>query len=277
MKIVKLPCGERVPALGLGTWHMGEARSRRAEELATLQMALDMGMSLVDTAEMYGEGRAEELVGLALEGRREQAFLVSKVLPHHATREGVVAACERSLLRLRTDFLDLYLLHWPGSVPLSETIEGFKILQLSSKIRFFGVSNFDVSDMQRLWETAGGQDAQVDQVYFSLSHRAIEWDLYPWLRRHRVPVMAYSPFDEGRLLLDPRLAAFAHSAGMTPPQAAIAWLMSKDDVIAIPKASGRKKLLEDLEALQRPLNRAELDRLGALFPPPPGSQPLEMI
>ncbi len=277
MKIVKLPCGERVPALGLGTWRMGEARSRRAEELATLQTALDMGMFLVDTAEMYGEGRAEELVGLALEGRREQAFLVSKVLPHHATREGVVAACERSLLRLRTDFLDLYLLHWPGSVPLSETIEGFKILQLSSKIRFFGVSNFDVADMRRLWETAGGRDAQVDQVYFNLSHRAIEWDLYPWLRRHRVPVMAYSPFDEGRLLLDPRLAAFAHSAGMTPPQAAIAWLMSKDDVIAIPKASSRKKLLEDLEALQRPLNRAELDRLDALFPPPRGSQPLEMI
>ncbi|MGA7328041.1 MAG: aldo/keto reductase, partial [Rhodomicrobium sp.] len=142
-KTIKLPCGELVPALGLGTWQMGEIYRRRAEELATLQMALDIGVSLIDTAEMYGNGRAEELVGLALQGRREKAFLVSKVLPHHATREDVVAACERSLTRLRTDYLDLYLLHWPGSVPLSETIEGFKILQLSSKIRLFGVSNFD--------------------------------------------------------------------------------------------------------------------------------------
>jgi len=277
MKTVKLPSGELVPALGLGTRHMGEVHRRRGEELETLQMAVDIGVSLIDTAEMYGDGRAEELAGFALQGRREKAFLVNKVLPHHPTRQDIVAACERSLMRLRTDYIDLYLLHWPGSVSLSETIEGLKILQLSAKIRMFGVSNFGVADTRRLWETPGGRDAQADQVLYNLAHRGIEWDLQPWLRSHRIPIMAYSPLDEGRLLDDPRLLSFANSASMTPAQVAIAWLMSRDGVIAIPKTSNSERLVENVEALEPPLDKAQLSELDRLFPPPEGPQPFEMM
>ena len=200
MKSIALPAGELVPALGIGTWRYGEDPAKRADEIATLRLALDLGVTLIDTAEMYGEGRSEELIGEAIADRRSEAFLVSKVYPHNATRKGAIAACERSLGRLRTDVLDLYLLHWRANVPLEETMEAFTELQEAGKIRFYGVSNLDLGDMQELWEQPGGQDVQTNQLLYNLSRRGIEWDLLPWLRKRKVPVMAYSPIEQARLV-----------------------------------------------------------------------------
>jgi aldehyde reductase len=277
MKTVKLPSGEKVPALGLGTWRMGDDSSLRREELATLRLALDLGVSLMDTAEMYGDGRAEELVGEAIAGRREEVFLVSKVLPQHATRPGTRAACEGSLRRLHTDRIDLYLLHWRGDVPLSETLAGFVELQKEGKIRNYGVSNFDVADMKELLKLPGGAKATTDQVLYNLSRRGIEWELLPWLREQGIPVMAYSPVEEGRLLRDASLTDFSRRHGLTPAQTALGWLLASEDVIAIPKTSRREKLRENLAALDHPLSIAQLRELDALFAPPQGPTPLEMI
>ena len=185
MKSINLPKGESVPALGIGTWRYGEDKSKRADEIATLRLALDLGVTLIDTAEMYGEGRAEELIGEAIAGRRDEAFLVSKVYPHNASRKGAVAACERSLKRLRTDVIDLYLLHWRGNVPFAETLEAFMALRDAGKIRFYGVSNLDLSDMQALWDEPGGHDVATNQLLYNLSRRGIEWDLLPWLREQK--------------------------------------------------------------------------------------------
>ena len=209
MKTVKLPKGESVPALGIGTWRYGEDKSKRADEIATLRLALDLGVTLIDTAEMYGEGRSEELIGEAIAGRRDEAFLVSKVYPHNASRKGAVAACERSLKRLRTDVLDLYLLHWRGNVPFAETLEAFTKLREAGKIRFFGVSNLDLSDMQALWDEPGGHDVATNQLLYNLSRRGIEWDLLPWLRDKKIPVMAYSPIEQARLVKNRKLIDFA--------------------------------------------------------------------
>ena len=196
MKTVTLPSGEAVPALGQGTWKMAGDRGRRAEEIATLRLGLDLGLTLIDTAEMYGEGAAEELVGEAIAGRRDEVFLVSKVYPHNASRQGAIAACERSLKRLGTDRLDLYLLHWRGSMPLAETVEAFAALQKAGKIRHYGVSNFDAGDMEELWGVPGGPAVATNQVLYNLVRRDTEWDLLPWCRRHRVPLMAYSPIEQ---------------------------------------------------------------------------------
>ena len=277
MKTVMLPSGERVSALGQGTWHMGESRAARAEEIATLQLGLDSGLTLIDTAEMYGDGRAEQLIGEAIAGRRDRLFLVSKVYPHNATRKGAVAACERSLKRLATDRIDLYLLHWRGSVPFAETMEAFAALARAGKIRHYGVSNLDRSDMQALWSVPGGPAVQTDQLLYNLTRRGIEWDLLPWLRQHKVPVMAYSPLEEGRLLGDAKLTGFAQRHGMTPAQAALAWVLASDDVIAIPKTGHRARLKENLGALDRRLTPAQLAELDGLFPPPAGPRPLEML
>ena len=209
MKIVTLPSGEKLPALGQGTWNMGDGGEARTEEIATLQLGLDLGLKVIDTAEMYGEGQAEELIGEAIAGRRDQAFLVSKVYPHNASRKGTVAACERSLKRLRTDRIDLYLLHWRGSIPFSETIEGFMALQKAGKIRYWGVSNLDLDDMQELFSLPGGEAVATNQLLYNLTRRGIEWDLAPWLRGKRIPVMAYSPIEQSRLLRNPKLAEFA--------------------------------------------------------------------
>ena len=277
MQTVALPSGERVPALGQGTWHMGEKRSIRAEEIATLRLGLDLGLTLIDTAEMYGEGEAEKLIGEAIAGRRDEAFLVSKVYPHNASRKGAVAACERSLERLATDRIDLYLLHWRGSVPFAETMEAFMALQRAGKVRHYGVSNLDFADMQELWSVPGGPGVQTDQLLYNLTRRGIEWDVVPWLRKHRVPVMAYSPIEQARLVRDPALAAFAQRHGMTPAQAALAWLLSKDDIIAIPKSGHRERLKENLGALDHRLTAAELAELDRLFPPPSAPRALEML
>jgi len=277
MKSVLLPGGTRVPALGMGTWRMAEDPARRAEEIATLRLGLEHGATLIDTAEMYGDGRAEQLVGEAIGGRREEVFLVTKIYPHNATRQGVPHACERSLRRLNTDRIDLYLLHWRGGVRLEETMEAFAALQRAGKIRHYGVSNLDLSDLQELFETLPGRAIQTDQLLYNLTRRGLEWDLLPWLRERRIPVMAYSPIEEGRLLRLPRLLQFAHRHSMTAAQVALSWLLTQEDIIAIPKTSRRERLLENLAALERPLNRAQLDELQRLFPPPSGPRRLEMI
>ncbi|WP_066732342.1 aldo/keto reductase [Cupriavidus sp. D384] len=277
MKQVTLPGGERVPALGLGTWNIGDHRATRAEEIATLQMGLDMGLRLVDTAEMYGEGLSESLIGEALAGRRDDAFLVSKVYPHNASRKGAVAACERSLRRLGTDHLDLYLLHWRGDVPFEDTIEAFQALQAAGKIRHFGVSNLDLSDMEEFWDTPGGDAVAVNQLLYNLTRRGIEFDLLPWLRERNVPVMAYSPIEQARLLRNAGLKRFAEQHGMTPAQAALAWLLASDDIIAIPKTGHRDRLRDNIGALDITLTPEQLAELDKLFPPPRHAQPLAML
>ncbi|PLT19423.1 MULTISPECIES: aldo/keto reductase [Ralstonia] len=277
MKQVTLPDGERVPALGMGTWNMGDRPAARAEEIATLRLGLDLGLRLIDTAEMYGEGLSETLIGEAIAGRRDEVFLVSKVYPHNATRRGIAAACERSLQRLGTDRLDLYLLHWRGSVPLEETVQGLQALQREGKIRHYGVSNLDLSDMEELWEVPGGDAVAVNQLLYNLSRRGIEWDLLPWLRQRRVPVMAYSPIEQARLLRHPKLVGFARECGMTPAQVALAWLLARDDIIAIPKTGHRRRLKENVGALSHTLTAEQLAALDDIFPPPKGPRALEML
>jgi diketogulonate reductase-like aldo/keto reductase len=277
MKTVRLPSGERVPALGQGTWHIGDSRHTRSEEIATLREGLDLGLTLIDTAEMYGEGAAEELVGEALAGRRDEAFIVSKVYPHNASRKGVVAACERSLKRLGTDRIDLYLLHWRGNFPFAETIAGFESLQAAGKIRHFGVSNLDTADLREWWTHTPGRALATNQILYNLSRRGPEWDLLPWLAERHIPVMAYSPIEQAQLLRHAGLVKFARTHGMTPAQAALAWLLAKDGVIAIPKTGNRKRLRENSGALKFALSSMQMAELDGMFPPPLGASALEMI
>jgi diketogulonate reductase-like aldo/keto reductase len=277
MKTVALPSNELVPAFGLGTWMIGQAKAARADEIATLRLGLDLGATLIDTAEMYGEGRAEELIGEAIAGRRDQVFLVSKVYPHNASRRDAVLACERSLRRLKTDRIDLYLLHWRGKVPLAETMDAFMALQRSGKIRHYGVSNLDFADTQELWKVPGGSASATNQVLYNLTRRGIEWDLLPWLRSQGVPVMAYSPIEQGKLIRNRKLVDFAQRHGMTPAKAALSWLLASDDVIVIPKTSNRERLRENLAAVEIRLTTAQLAELDQLFPPPKAPRPLEML
>lgn len=277
MKTVLLPSGERVAALGQGTWFMGETPSRRAEEIATLREGIELGLTLVDTAEMYGDGRSESLVGEALAGVRDRVFLVSKVYPHNASRSGTVAACERSLRRLRTDRLDLYLLHWRGEVPFAETIEAMQSLQRAGKIRHFGVSNLDLDDLREFCALPGGEAVATDQLLYNLTRRGIEWDLLPWCRARHLPVMAYSPIEQARLLTNPGLCSLSASLGLTPAQLALAWLLHNDEIIAIPKSGCRQHTRENAAALTCSLDQATLDALDRLFPPPAGACPLEVI
>lgn len=273
----RLPCGETVPVLGQGTWYMGETPARRAEEAAALRLGLDLGLTLIDTAEMYADGRAEEVVGDAITGRRDEVFLVSKVLPGNASRRGTVMACERSLRRLRTDRIDLYLLHWRGSHPLAETIAAFETLIRDGKIRHWGVSNLDLDDMKALASHPGGGAAQTNQVLYNLSRRGIEYDLLPWQRERGIPTMAYSPIEQGRLLANPALAAVAARHGAAPAQAALAWLLAKGDVIAIPKSSDPAHVRANRQALDLRLDAEDFEALDHAFPPPTRPRPLEML
>ncbi len=277
MKKVTLPSGEQVAALGQGTWQMGDSRNRRAEEIATLRLGLDLGLTLIDTAEMYGGGRSEELVGEAIVGRRDEVFLVSKVMPSNATRRGTVAACEASLRGLKTDRLDLYLLHWPGRVPLQETLQGFEALVAAGKIRYWGVSNFDLNEMEELVALPGGTAVATNQVLYNLSRRGIEWDLLPWLRQHAIPTMAYSPVEQARLLRERKLQDFAARHGRSAAQVALAWLLRADDIMVIPKTSHPARVRENAAALEHPLTPEQLAELDRLFPPPAGPRPLEML
>ena len=277
MKHVLLPSGEPVASLGQGTWRIGDDPARRQEEIDCLRRGIDLGLTLIDTAQMYGEGRSEALVGEAIQGRRDEVFIVSKVYPHNASRRSMPVSCDNSLKRLRIETIDLYLLHWQGDVPLGETVEAFEALRRAGKIRHWGVSNLDTALMRELHAMPAGAAVQTDQVLYNLGRRGIEWDLLPWLRERRIPVMAYSPLDEGRLARQRRLVDFAKKHGRTPPQVALAWLLAQDGVIAIPKTGSRKRLEENALALEQPLTTTQLRELDALFAPPKGPSPLEMI
>lgn len=270
-----LPSGAKIPTFGLGTWRMGEDARRRKDEVAALRYGLDRGITLIDTAEMYGD--AESIVGEAIQGRRDKVFIVSKVLPENSSRRGTLAACERSLKKLKTDRIDLYLLHWRGDVPLEETIGAFEVLQEAGKIGDWGVSNFDIAEIGEVWKTPEGNGVATNQVLYNLSRRGIEFDLMPWCRKHRVPVMAYSPIEQGRLLGNPALQTLARNHNATPAQIALAWLMRHDDVIVIPKAGNPAHVDENLGALDVQLSHDDYAALDRAFPPPKVAQPLEML
>jgi diketogulonate reductase-like aldo/keto reductase len=274
-KLVQLPSGTQVPALGQGTWKMAEQAARRAEEIAALRCGLDLGLTLIDTAEMYADGGAEELVGEAISGRRDDVFIVSKFSPQHATRKGVAAACGRSLRRLKTDRLDLYLLHWPGSVPLAETLAGLGDLVEAGKVRAYGVSNFDALDLEDALRTSPSAAIATNQILYNLMRRGPEFDVLPWCRSRSIPLMAYSPVEQGRLL--PRLQAMAEQHGSTPAQIALAWLVRQPDLIAIPKAGTVAHVRENRGALKIELSPADLKALDEAFSPPSRKQPLEML
>ncbi len=277
MRQILLPAGEAIPVLGQGTWHTGVVPERRAAEIAALRTGLDLGMTLVDTAEMYADGGAERLVGEAIAGRRDEVFLVSKVLPTHATRRGTVEACGASLRRLNTDRLDMYLLHWRGTAPLRQTIEAFQELREAGKIRYWGVSNFDIMDLDELWNLPRGLDAQTDQVLYNLARRGPEFDLLPWCRESGVPVMAYSPLEQGRVLGHPAVRGIAERYGITPAQVALAWVIRQPLICAILKAASRAHTYENAAALGVRLDPADLAELDAAFPPPLRTRPLEML
>jgi diketogulonate reductase-like aldo/keto reductase len=274
---VTLRGGERVPALGQGTWHMGEDRRRAAAEAAAVRLGIELGMTLIDTAEMYGSGGSEEMIARAIEGVRDQLFIVSKVYPHNASRSGVVAACERSLARLGTDRIDLYLLHWRGSIPLAETLEGFERLQRDGKIRYHGVSNFDRADMAEWIALRGGEKVAADQVLYNLSRRGPEWDLVPWCREHGVAIMAYTPLGQGSLLHDRTLTEIGRRRNATAAQVALAWLLRREGTIVIPKASRLEHMRENRGALDVVLMDEDLTALDRAFPPPKGRSSLGIL
>ena len=276
MKTVTL-AGREVPALGIGTWRMGESSRLRSLEIVALRRSIDLGMTLIDTAEMYGEGAAEELIGQAIHGRRDQVFLVSKVYPHNASRRGTVAACERSLKRLGVDCIDVYLLHWPGSIPLVETLEAFAELKSAGKISAFGVSNFDTADMDEAWGLPHGREIATNQILYNLTRRSVEHDLLPWLRVNGIPVMAYSPVEQGSLLRQPKVGAIGARRGATPAQIALAWVLAQPDVIAIPKSGDPRHVEENRAAADIELSKEELAALDAAFPRPKSRKSLEVL
>jgi diketogulonate reductase-like aldo/keto reductase len=278
MKTVQLPDCERVPALGQGTWGMGETKRAHSDEVAALRLGIDLGMTLIDTAEMYGDGGAEEVVADAIDGQRERIFVVTKVYPHNASRTKLPKACERSLKRLRLDAIDLYLLHWRGSVPLPETVEAFEKLRVAGKIRHWGVSNFDVEDMKELLAIENGSACAANQVLYHVGKRAIESDLLPWSQKNKMPIMAYSPVGHGRGLLEnPTLKKIAKRHDATPAQIALAWVLREPDVIAIPKASSEKHVRDNARSIDIELTKVDLADLDRAFPPPESKQPLPML
>jgi len=276
MRTIRLKTGERLPVLGLGSWRMGERASQRSAEVKALRLGLDLGMPLIDTAEMYGEGVAEEIVAEAMAGKRDSVYLVSKVYPHNASRRGAVAACEKSLKRLKTDRLDLYLLHWRGSHPLSETVEAFESLKRDGKIRRWGVSNFDSADLRELASVAGGEACVANQVLYHLGSRGIEWELLPHCASSEMVVMAYSPLGQGPLLAKPALKPLALKHGVTPAAIALAWVLRQPHVVTIPKATQEAHVRANLKALDVQLDAADLEALDRAFPPPKRRTPLSM-
>ena len=277
IRTTRLPAGIDVPVLGQGTWYMGEDRRRAADEVAALRLGLDLGMSLIDTAEMYASGGAEEVVRDAIAGRRDEAFLVSKVLPSNASRQRTIAACEASLRRLGTDHIDLYLLHWRGGVPLAETVEAFEALQADGKIGHWGVSNFDLNDMQELARVSGSSAVQTNQVLYNLESRGIEFDLLPASQQENIPVMAYSPIGQGAFAGDDRLAGIARRHDVSTTQVALAWVLRHKGVIAIPKAVKPEHVRANRVAVDLVLTEVDLAEIDAAFPPPRRKVPLEMI
>ena len=276
-KLVTLPSGENVPSMGLGTWHMGERIGNPKTEVDALIRGLDLGATLIDTAEMYARGGAERVVGSAIKGRRDDVFIVSKILPHNASFDGTIRACENSLQRMEIESIDLYLLHWPGNHPLESTISAFEQLKTDGKIKHWGVSNFDTSDMQELYGIPEGKNCQINQVLYNLSRRGIEWDLLPWCRSMGLPIMAYSPIEQGRLLGNKKLIALASEIGVSAAQLSIAWSIRKNDIITIPKASNLEHVSQNIDAWTIKLESAILDELDKLFEPPVRKKGLDIL
>jgi diketogulonate reductase-like aldo/keto reductase len=279
MDAFRLPNGAAVSRLGQGAWQIGDDKRNRAAEQDALRAGLELGMNLIDTAEMYGNGRSEELVAQVVAGKREHVYLVSKVLPENATRRGAVEACSQSLKRLKTDYLDMYLLHWRGSVPLEETLGAFIELRERGAIRHFGVSNFDVADLEEWRALEGGADVATNQVLYNLEQRGVEWALLPWSRKHALPLMAYSPLgsDSRRLRTHPVLKAMAARLGASPSRLALAWLLRHPDIIVIPKASSEAHVRDNHAALELELSAEDLEKVDRSFPPPKHGAPLAMI
>lgn len=281
-RMVKLSDGTTVPVLGQGTWFMGENESNKKDEVKTLQLGIELGMTLIDTAEMYGNGGAERVVGEAIKNRREEVFLVSKVYPYHSGLNKITTACENSLKRLGTDYLDLYLLHWRGNVPLSEVIEGMEKLKKEGKIRRWGVSNFDVDDSKELFDLPNGRNCVTNQVLYHLGSRGIEFDLLPWQREQKMPTMAYSPLAQGgtlkkQLLKNQTILDLAQKYHASPIQIILAWCIRSNDVIAIPKASKIEHVIDNAKAASIYLNKEDLERMDREFPSPNRKVPLDII
>ena len=276
MKTIGLRSQHEIPILGQGTWRMGEKASQKRQEIDALKLGIDLGMRLIDTAEMYGEGGAEEIVAEAISNRREEVYLVSKFYPYNASYDGTIAACDRSLSRLKSDRIDLYLLHWRGSVPLSETLAALQHLKQAGKIIDYGVSNFDTDDMEEAESLAGGQDIATNQVLYNLMHRGIEWDLLPWCKERNLPIMAYSPIEQGAFVDDPKLNNIAAKHNATSTQIALSWLLHQDNVISIPKATNRDRVRENRAALDIKLTQEDLQQLDRMYNPPSRKMTLAM-
>jgi diketogulonate reductase-like aldo/keto reductase len=274
---IPLRSGEKIAALGQGTWHFAEKPRSRPDEISSIKIGVDLGMTVIDTAEMYSDGAAEVLVGEAIAGRRSEVFLVDKVLPHHATRQGTVRACEASLGRLGVDYIDLYLLHWRGRIPLVEPLEGFADLKRDGLIRHWGVSNFDIDDMIELSGIPGGDEVSTNQILYNLTRRGPEYALLPWLAQHGIPAMAYSPIEQGRLLDHPTLRPIAQRHNATPAQIALAWVLRHDSVNAIPRAGTPSHVRQNAAARDIELTRDDLHALDRAFPPPTQPRPLEVL
>ena len=281
MRTVKLPKGEKVPVLGLGTWYMGESSQEFGTEVNAIRYAIERGIRLIDTAEMYANGGAEKVVGTALkeldDSLKEQLFIVTKVLPTNASFQGVIESCEHSLKRLGLDFIDLYLLHWPSPIPLQETINAFRNLQLSGKIRYFGLSNFSTHEMAECYRCNGGEDLVTNQILYNLSRRGVEWDLIPECKKRGVPIMAYSPLEQGRLEKLQVLSLLATRHGVKPLQIALAWVLAQENVIAIPKSVRPEHIDQNLESLDITLDSSDYLLLDQTFPKPTGPSPLEIL
>ncbi|MEI7236718.1 aldo/keto reductase [Pectobacterium brasiliense] len=281
-KAIRFPDDTRVPAIGQGTWYMGEDARMKAQEVTALQTGIDLGLTLIDTAEMYAEGRAEDVVGEAIRGRRDSVYLVSKVYPHNAGGEKAIQVCERSLKRLQTERIDLYLLHWRGGIPLVDTIAAMERLQQAGKIGQWGVSNLDLEDMQELWSLNGGQRCMTNQVLYHLASRGIEFDLLPWCQQQQLPVMAYCPLAQAGRLRDglfshPVVNRIAREHSITPAQLLLAWSIRQPGVIAIPKASSVKHVQENAKALDVVLSKEDIAQLDQAFPPPTRKQHLDVV
>ncbi|MDQ1186407.1 aldo/keto reductase [Agrobacterium larrymoorei] len=275
--MLTLPSGKEIPALGIGTWNMGESKAEEAQEVASIRKAVELGMTVVDTAEMYADGRSEAVVGKAIAGLRDDVFLVSKVYPFNASATGTIEACERSLKRLGVDHLDLYLLHWRGSHPLEETVAAFEKLKQAGKIRDWGVSNFDTDDMEELFDVESGRNCAVNQVLYNLSRRGVEYDLLPWCQGKGVPLMAYSPIEQGRILNNHELIRIAKAYQATPAQVALAFLLERDGVIAIPKSARPERVEENRGATDLDISDEDWAALDAAFPPPTKKMSLAML
>ena len=276
MKTLKLRSGKEIPILGQGTWRMGEKASQKQAEINALKLGIDLGMTLIDTAEMYGEGGAERVVSEAIGDRRQEVYLVSKFYPYNASYQGVIKACDRSLARLKTDYLDLYLLHWRGSIPLAETLEGLQHLKQAGKILDYGVSNFDTDDMEEAESLPSGKEIVINQVLYNLIHRGIEWDLLPWCQKRSIPIMAYSPVEQRAFVNDSKLKNIAVKHNATPTQIALSWLLQQDHVISIPKATNPQHIKENCSAKEIDLTEEDIKEIDLAFKPPSRKMSLAM-